>query len=200
MKKKLILILMSQFSILFSQKTYFDENNKIISEKEFNDRKITFEKLKVCNDSLQKCKIIPTRSEDGTIESERFITDLAKLLKIKIDSRKPTIINFHPGKDLCNSTGTSTAQSKFLWYKNLEKMSNKIKNSNFLYIYKNETNLTTIKKLPWFKDPKNIIENTFFQYHYPCSSYVIIYDNKYRSYFAESSNDQVVDDLKTIIK
>jgi len=200
MKRFLILLLISHFTIAFSQKIYFDENDKIISEKEYNDRQIPFGKLKVCNDSLQKCKIIPTRSEDGAIESERFITDLAKLLKIKIDSQKPTVINFHPGKDRCNSTGTATSQNQYLWHKEEERLSNRIKQSNFLYIYKNETNLKTKKKLPWFKDPKNIIENTFFHYSYPCSSFVIIYNNKYRSYFGEFSKDQVVDDLKTIIK
>ncbi|CAD7804769.1 hypothetical protein CHRY9390_01271 [Chryseobacterium aquaeductus] len=200
MKRFLILLFVSQFIILFSQKTYFDEDDKIISEKEFNARQIPFGKLKVCNDSLQECKIIPTRSEDGTIESDRFIIDLGKLLNTKLDTKKPTIITFHPGKDRCNSTGTATSESSYLWHKEKEELADKIKTSNFLYIYKDKTNVKTLKKLQWFKDPKNMIENTFFQYHYPCSSYVIIYNNKYRSYFGEFSKDKVVDDLKTIIK
>ncbi len=200
MKKIIILLLTFHFTILFSQRTYLDEDDKIITEKEYNSRQISFGKLKVCNDSLQKCKIISTRSEEGTIDSDRIITDLEKLLKIQLDVNKPTIISFHPGADKCNSTASSTAQSRFLWYKELEKTANKIKSSNYLYIYKNKTNLKQSKKSQWFKDPKNMIENTFFQYHYPCSSYVVIYDNKYRSYFGEYSQDQVLQDLKTIIK
>lgn len=200
MKKFLILVLISQFTILFSQKTYFDEDDKIISEKGFNDRVISYPTLKVCNDSLQKCKIIPTRGEEGTIETDQLFSDLEKSLKIKIDTAKPTIITFHPGKDRCNSGGTSTAHSEFLWHKGKEELSNQVKQSNFFYIYKDKTNLKSIKKLHWYKDPKNIVENTFFQYHYPCSSYVIIYNNKYLSYFGEFSQDQVVNDLKTIIK
>lgn len=105
MKKLSILIFISQFVILFSQKTYFDENDKIISEKEYTARVISYPKLKVCNDTLQKCKIIPARLEEGTIESSKIINDLEMLLKIKLDTNKPTIITFHPGKDRCNSSG-----------------------------------------------------------------------------------------------
>ncbi|WP_312171222.1 hypothetical protein [Chryseobacterium sp.] len=200
MKKIIILLLTSHFTILFSQITYLDEDDKIITEKEYNSRQESINKLKVCNDSLQKCKIISTRSEEGTIESDRIISDLEKFLKIQLDVNKPTIISFHPGADKCNLSGSATARSRFLWHKELEKLADKIKSSNYLYIYKNKTNLKQFKKSQWFKDPKNIIENTFFQYHYPCSSYVIIYDNKYRSYFGEYSQQQVIQDLKTIIK
>lgn len=200
MKRFLILLLVSHFTIIFSQKKYFDEDDKIISEKEFNDRQIPFGKLKVCNDSLQKCKIIPTRSEEGTIESDHILIDLKKILNIKIDVKQPTLITFYPGRDRCNAHTAATPQSQFMWHKEKEEILNKIKKSNFIYIYKNKTNLKSIKKLQWYKDPKNIIENTFFQYSYPCSSYVIIYNNKYRSYFGEFSQDQVVDDLKKIIK
>jgi len=63
MKKIIILLLISHFTNLFSQVTYLDEDDKIITEKEYNYRQISYGKLKVCNDSLQKCKIISSRSE-----------------------------------------------------------------------------------------------------------------------------------------
>ncbi|WP_263601604.1 hypothetical protein [Chryseobacterium sp. PET-29] len=167
MKKIIILLLTSNFTILFSQITYLDEDDKIITEKEYNSRQISFGKLKVCNDSLQKCKIISTRSEEGTIDSDRIITDLEKLLKIQLDVDKPTIISFYPGADECNLTGSATARSKFLWHKELEKLADKIKSSNYLYIYKNKTNLKQFKKSQWFKDPKKYNREYFFPISLP---------------------------------
>lgn len=200
MKKLLALILIIQSLSVFGQKIFKDENDKIISEEIYNNRKLIQGEFKACNDSLQICKIIINRSEEGSVESEKILTDLQNLLNIKLEKNQPTIITFHPGKDYCNSSGTSTATSQYLWHKEKEELLDKIKKSNFLYVYKNNTNIKTIKKLKWFKDPKNIIENTFFRYHYPCSSYVIIYNNKYRSYFGEFSQTQVYNDLQEIIK
>lgn len=200
MKKLFALILIIQSLSVFGQKIFKDENDKIISEEIYNNRKLIQGEFKACNDSLQICKIIINRSEEGSVESEKILTDLQNLLNIKLEKKQPTIITFHPGKDYCNSSGTSTATSQYLWHKEKEELLDKIKKSNFLYVYKNNTNIKTIKKLKWFKDPKNIIENTFFRYHYPCSSYVIIYNNKYRSYFGEFSQTQVYNDLQEIIK
>lgn len=200
MKKLLALILIIQYLSVFGQKIFKDENDKIISEEIYNNRKLIQGGFKACNDSLQICKIIINRSEEGSVESEKILTDLQNLLNIKLEKNQPTIITFHPGKDYCNSSGTSTATSQYLWHKEKEELLDKIKKSNFLYVYKNNTNIKTIKKLKWFKDPKNIVENTFFRYHYPCSSYVIIYNNKYRSYFGEFSQTQVYNDLQEIIK
>ena len=200
MKKLLALILIIQSLSVFGQKIFKDENDKIISEEIYNNRKLIQGEFKACNDSLQICKIIINRSEEGSLESEKILTDLQNLLNIKLEKNQPTIITFHPGKDYCNSSGASTATSQYLWHKEKEELLDKIKKSNFLYVYKNNTNIKTIKKLKWFKDPKNIVENTFFRYHYPCSSYVIIYNNKYRSYFGEFSQTQVYNDLQEIIK
>lgn len=200
MKKLLALILIIQSLSVFGQKIFKDENDKIISEEIYNNRKLIQGEFKACNDSLQICKIIINRSEEGSLESEKILTDLQNLLNIKLEKNQPTIITFHPGKDYCNSSGTSTATSQYLWHKEKEELLDKIKKSNFLYVYKNNTNIKTIKKLKWFKDPKNIIENTFFRYHYPCSSYVIIYNNKYKSYFGEFSQTQVYNYLQEIIK
>lgn len=200
MKNIFAFILIINSLVVFGQKTFRDENNQIITEEAYNNRILIQGQFKACNDSLQSCKIIINRSEEGNIETEKLLDDLEKLLKIELNKNQPTIVTFYPGKDKCNSTGTATATSQYLWHKEKENLSDKIKKSNYLYIYKDKKNIKTIKKLKWFKDPKNIVENTFFNYHYPCSSYVIIYNNKYRSYFGEFSQSQVYNDLKAIVK
>lgn len=119
---------------------------------------------------------------------------------LEIHNNKPTVIIYYPGKDLCNSSGTLTAQQQFSRMKLRERQANRIVKSNFLYLYKDKEGIKTIKKINWKKDPENIIENTFFNYHYPCSSYVILYKNKYRSYLGEFPPEYILTDLKEIIK
>ncbi|MXS72971.1 hypothetical protein GSF70_17320 [Flavobacteriaceae bacterium W22] len=199
MKFFLVFIFIIQMSNVFGQRIFKDENDQIITEDVYNKTK-TSRGFKVCNDSLQMCKIVVNRSEEGVLENANLLDNLEKFLRIHLDKDKPTIIKFHPGKDLCNSGGIATPETSFRWHKESEEGLRKIKKSNVLYIYKNQENIKTIKKLEWYKDPKGIIESTFFKYHYPCGSYVIIYNNKYRSYFGEYSKDQIYKDLRKILK
>lgn len=192
-----ILILFFNFS--FGQTTFFDENDKEISENEFN-KKLKGSIFPAFNESLKTAKIIINRTEKGETDSYKINSLLSKDLNVNLKLNRPAIIVFYPGKDLCNSSGVSTPESSFNWYKQMEKGAKKIKSSNFFYVFKNNEDLKTINKLPWRKDPDNIIESTFFKYHYPCSSYVIIYNNKYISYFGEFMMNQVWTDLKEIIE
>lgn len=131
MKKLLALILIIQSLSVFGQKIFKDENDKIISEEIYNNRKLIQGEFKACNDSLQICKIIINRSEEGSLESEKILTDLQNLLNIKLEKNQPTIITFHPGKDYCNSSGASTVTSQYLWHKEKEELLDKIKNQIF---------------------------------------------------------------------
>ena len=46
--------------------------------------------------------------------------------------------------------------------------------------------------LDWHKDPDGITEKLFFNYHYPCSSFVVISPNgNYLSYFGEFGKEYV---------
>lgn len=195
---QIILILLSHS--LFSQTIFFDENNNVISKEEFRNRKIKNEEFKVYNDSLKTAKIVSNRSEMGEIDSEKLINDLNKLLNLEINKDKPTIIIFYPGKDRCNSSGTTTDKILFLAFKEREEKVNKIRSSNFIYVYKNTKGIKAIKTIAWRKDPKNIIENTFFNYHYPCSSYAILYKNKYIDHLGEFSDEFILKDLNTILE
>ncbi|MCF1191198.1 hypothetical protein LRR18_06330 [Mangrovimonas sp. AS39] len=107
---------------------------------------------------------------------------------IRIDSHKPLVIIYYPGKDKCNSSGTSTRQSTEVWYNQMEIGINKIKPSNILYVYKDSTGLFQRNDgfKDWKKDPNEIIEKTFFKEHPPCSGYVLVSDTgRYISCLAE---------------
>lgn len=45
------------------------------------------------------------------------------------------------------------------------------------------------------------MERTFFPYHYPCGSYVVIApDGTYRGYLAEGHGDQILEDVEILKK
>jgi hypothetical protein len=125
-------------------------------------------------------------------ENRKYLDSLlSKSANRKIDSTKPLVILYYPGKDPCNSSGTATRRTKKSWYNKMEKGINKIKESNILYIYKNDNGLIDGFK-EWIKDPEQTIERLFFKRHYPCSSFVVISEkNEFISYFGEFSKEYV---------
>lgn len=198
MKQIVTLILILFFNSSFAQTKFFDGNDKEITEDEFNNKELESSAFKVFNDSLKTAKIIIDRTEKGETNSDSINGILIKDLGLKLNPSKPTVIVFYPGKDKCNSGSTQTPESSYKWYKEMEKGAKKIIHPNFIYVFKNNDGLKTLDKLPWRKDPGSLIENTFFKYHYPCLSYVIVYKNKYISYFGEFTRDSVWEDLKEI--
>ena len=116
-----------------------------------------------------------------------------------IDPTKPLIIIYYPGKDPCNSNGSSTRKSTRYWFNQMEKGIDKIQNSNLFYIYKDSTDLYGRKDgfKKWFKDPQRIIEKNFFKKDPPCSGYLIISeDGEYLSMLTEISKEPLWRDLK----
>ena len=105
-----------------------------------------------------------------------------------IDSNKPLVIIYYPGKDKCNSSGSSTRRSTKVWYNKMEKGINKIEPSNIVYVYKDSTDLFERHDgfKDWKQDPNKVIEKTFFKTHPPCGGYVLISDSgRYISHLAE---------------
>jgi len=195
----LIITILFPFSIN-AQTKYYDKNDIEISKDQFNNQQLGFGELKVFNDSLKIGKIIPNRSETGKLDGLKFYDLINSNLNLKLEQNKPLVIVYYPGIDPCNSSGTATPNSKHQWYKELITKSNKVTPTNFLFIYKTKNGLKYTKKDTWHKDPKGIIEKIFFKYHYPCSSYTIIFNNTFVSYFGEFSKDKVLEDLKLIAK
>jgi hypothetical protein len=186
--------------LTFSQTKYYDKNDKEITEAEFINKSLALGamELKVFNDSLGIAKIVSPRYENGNLDSHKFLGLLNESLLLNLDVNKPTVIIYYPGKDPCNSNGSATTMQD--WYKDLMKKSNKITPTNFLFIYKSKEGLKFTTKYTWYKDPKAMVEHKFFKYHYPCSSYVIIYNNKYYSYFGEFTKEGLLNNLEQIMR
>lgn len=199
--KKILLFFLFQSSI-YAQ-TYYDVDYNEIDKSTFD--KFLFDKqfYYAENDSLNAFKILNRheRGEVGTLDDvEAFFKELNKRLNLNLDSTKPLIIYYYPGKDPCNSGGKYNIRREYLKSdKELAKKVKAITDVNVLRIYKNKEGIKTLKDHDWRKDPNALIENLFFNFHYSCESFVVINKSKYSAFFGEYSHDEVTENLKEIL-
>ncbi len=172
---------------------YFDENNVEIGQSKFDQIRSTNKLLDIPGDSINHKKLT-LKEIRGKITNRPLLESLLeKEVKQELDSNKPIIIVYYPGKDPCNSSGSATKESRKLWHAQLEDGINQIAQTKPIYIYKDNEGLEKYKGvMTWHKDPEGTIERLFFEYHYPCSSFVVISkDGSYISYFGEFSKEYV---------
>ncbi|RXG29141.1 hypothetical protein [Leeuwenhoekiella marinoflava] len=172
---------------------YFDENNVEISKSKFNRIRSTNKLLDIPGDSINHKKLT-LREKLGKINDRKSLELLLeKATDRELDSDKPIVIIYYPGKDRCNSSGTTNTEWIKSWYGQLEDGLNQVAQVKPLYIFKDNDGLEKYNGiLNWKKDPEKTIERLFFEYHYPCSSFVVISKNgDYISYFGEFGKEYV---------
>ena len=172
---------------------YFDENNVEISKSKFDRIRSTNKLLDIPGDSTNHKKLT-LREKRGKITNRALLeTLLEKEINQELDSTKPIVIIYYPGKDPCNSSGSATKESRRNWFGQLEDGINQVAQTKPIYIYKDNDGLKKYDGiLTWHKDPEGTIERLFFEYHYPCSSFVVISKNgDYISYFGEFGKEYV---------
>lgn len=213
MKKTLqlfcLIILISNFSFSQNQNIdndsikYFDENYNAISKAEYENRNWTNGMISLQGDSIHH-RILSFRIIEGTIEKKEILDSvLASATNRKIDSSKPIVIFYYPGKDPCNSSGSATRKHFRRWYDKMEKGVNKIKESTIIYVYKDIDGLYDKYDgfKDWIKDPEEILERLFFNRHYLCSSFVVISEKgEFISYFGESLKENIWKAVKELTK
>lgn len=172
---------------------FFDENNLEISKSKFNQIRSTNKFLDIPGDSINHKKLI-LREKRGQIDDRNSLElILEKAANLELDSNKPIVIIYYPGKDPCNSSGSVNKEWIKSWYTQLEEGLNQVATVKPIYIYKDNDGLKKYDGiLNWNKDPDNTIEKLFFEHHYPCSSFVVISkEGNYISYFGEFSKEFV---------
>lgn len=139
-------------------------------------------------------KKLTLREKRGKINDRKSLELLLeKATDRELDSDKPIVIIYYPGKDRCNSSGTTNTEWIKSWYGQLEDGLNQVAEVKPLYIFKDNDGLEKYNGiLNWKKDPEKTIERLFFEYHYPCSSFVVISKNgDYISYFGEFGKEYI---------
>ena len=183
-----------------SDYTYYDEKSQQITADEFIKKSNEKGYFILTLDSL-KIKKLTERSKKGVLDDrKKLIKHLENLTSKTIDSTKPIIIIYHPGKDPCNSSGSANYATMKDWYNELEKGTNRIAGVKPIYISKKTDDLGVRDLVvTWYEDKDQVIETLFFKYHYPCSSYVIISKNSdFHSQFGEFGKLSVWNVLKSM--
>ena len=158
---------------------YFDENNVEISKSKFNQIRSTSKLLDITGDSVNHKKLT-LREKRGKINDRKSLELLLeKTTNLELDSAKPIVIIFYPGKDKNNSGAFKNYKSNSYnkewirqWYGQLEDGINQVAQTKPIYFYKDNDGLEKYDGiLTWYKDPEKTIERLFFEHHYPCLLY-----------------------------
>jgi hypothetical protein len=183
---------------------YYDAAGKELSKAEFDHIERTQNYLGVIVDSTANAHQLVRREEWGVLPSaEDIYSKLETATGKSMDRNKYLLILYYPGKDRCNSSGMATPADYAHNDSELTRHLQKIAPTQVVHIYKDSKGL---KKLygnlsKHYQDPGALIERTFFKYHYPCGSYVIIRpDGAYGSYFGEYAYEDILERAKALKK
>ena len=141
------------------------------------------------------------REEHGQISNRKALDSILSVASgKKIDSDKPLVIVYYPGPDPCNKTGTNDRERIRKRWKNLNKKLDYIADISVLNIAKTQQGLGKYKGIvDWYIDPENTVEQLFYEYHYPCSSFTVISTTgKYISVFGEFDSDYILKAVQLI--
>ena len=122
---------------------YFNENNVEISKSKFNRIRSTNKLLDIPGDSINHKKLT-LREKRGKINNRKSLELLLeKAMNLELDSIKPIVIIFYPGKDKNNSGAFKNYKSNSYnkewirqWYGQLEDGINQVAQTKPIYIYK----------------------------------------------------------------
>ena len=183
---------------------YYDAAGKELSKAEFDHIERTQNYLGVIVDSTANAHQLVWREEWGVLPyAEDIYSKLETATGKSMDRNKYLLILYYPGKDRCNSSGLATPDDYAHNDSELTRHLQKTAPTQVVHIYKDSKGL---KKLygnlsKHYQDPETLIERTFFKYHYPCSSYVIIRpDGAYGSYFGEYAYEDILERAKALKK
>ena len=155
--------------IYYYEKSLKPKQPKFNYKLNFNEKIIHYDKQKV-----------------GKISKEilnKIRNQLSSSANKQIDSSQTIVINYFPAPDKCQ--GKEKWNSFFLnkvnrYVKKIEKK----ENVQQFFIFKDKKSIKNFdKKFTCFLDENQLIEKTFFKFHYPCFSYVIIRPNG--NYFSQ---------------
>lgn len=187
---------------------YLDGANNKITKEEFikiaeskKEQLADHTMLLVHNDTLDILKIVENRCVSGKVANSKYIYESIRnrYADLDIQMDKPLIVFYNPGKDGGSTTSTYLRR----WYKDLEKKINKLVHVKPVYIYRRKEGTARYghRFFNWKKDPDNIIEYTFFEFHYACGSFVILMpDGKFMAYYAEYGKEDVLNCLSTLLQ
>ena len=114
---------------------------------------------------------------------------------------RPLVVIFYPGKDECNSAA-STSDPKLLRtnHEAVLKYAKKFGTAPPVYLYQQAHGLEKYVGIhTWIPDPEGVFATHFFQFPYPCKSFVVISPKgNYRAILGEFPISQIAVALKKL--
>lgn len=179
---------------------YLDQDGQNVSKAE---QRMIFDKdrgniISVAIDSVDwvKHRLVP-RWEKGQLsaaQNQAVRSYLNQQREMSLPAKYQAVILFYPGKDRSNSTGIFTQKSYAKLYDRFERKLKKLKTAVPFYIYKDDSGLERqSKNRDWREDTAQLIEQTFFKYHYLGGSYVVLDEQgRFSAYYGEYMISSVV--------
>ena len=165
--------------VTYRKSRLYDQENNRISQSKFYNQLLKNQDLSwayVSNKTKFDKRLVAGQKHGVISDKATIIKQLNNKLDINIASDKPIVIIYYPGKDPCNSSGSATKQTRVKAQQDFE-----------VKLY----NLAQIKPI--------FLYSLFFEYHYPCSSYLVISkDGEFTSKFGESNYSEILATTKRL--
>jgi hypothetical protein len=192
-----LVLLLFWSGFAFSQ-TYYNEFGKRIVYTEYEEKILNGPYFGVPGEKDGDMKLVH-RMPAGLVDAKPIYQKLG--LDAEFAAGKPLIVIYYPGKDECNSTGSGNSPD-FLErnVKTVARYAEKHDAYPPLYVYKNPHGLEKYQGIQvWSADPDGLFERTFFQFPYPCGSFVVISPKgNYRAILGEYPISQIDVALKKL--
>lgn len=181
---------------VFSQ-SYFNEFGRKITRMDYEEKILNGPYFGVPGELEGDMKLVH-RMPAGVTDARLIYEKLG--LKQEYAAGKPIIVLYYPGKDECNSTGSTDAAYLKNKHKAVVRYSEKHNTVAPFYFYKNPHGLEKYEGIvEWKADPEGLFEKMFFQFPYPCGSFVVISPKgNYRAILGEYPVSQIDVALKKL--
>ncbi|KFF14134.1 hypothetical protein IW15_01430 [Chryseobacterium soli] len=204
MKKISIIPFLFFAMFCFSQKKtiYYNEAMTKISKEYFENQLDNTRNLHLAfeSDSLIT-NVLVKRKNYGKLSEPVFKQLKKSLSETNSFDKNLIIIMYYPGEDPCNHREENSRRG-FHVRPYLKKLK-KINSYEHFWVYKSYGQLQYYHpdEINWQPDKEQTLEKLFFNYHYPCSSFVVLdKEGNYICYYGESGLDKVFEFSKELTK
>ena len=185
-------------SIPLQAQSYFNELGKRITYTDYEQKILSGPYFGVPGAKEGDKKLVH-RMPTGLTNARLFYEKLGMLSDFH--AGRPLVVIFYPGKDECNSAA-STSDPKLLRtnHEAVLKYAKKFGTAPPVYLYQQAHGLEKYAGIQtWIPDPEGVFATHFFQFPYPCKSFVVISPKgNYRAILGEFPISQISVALKKL--
>ncbi|MEK0441442.1 MAG: hypothetical protein RL403_420 [Bacteroidota bacterium] len=178
--------------------SYFNELGKRITYADYEQKILSGPYFGVPGEKPGDQKLVH-RMPTGLTNARLFYEKLGMLADFQ--AGRPLVVIFYPGKDECNSAA-STSDPKLLRtnHEAVLKYAKKFGTAPPVYLYQQVHGLEKYAGIhSWIPDPEGVFATHFFQFPYPCKSFVVISPmGNYRAILGEFPISQISVALKKL--